>query len=131
MSNGCPEEPPVKSAKTPKESTGIENAHKFKRYIVMGLNAKTIPLNIGLLNRSVAAEENQFERSAYTHNCWIKDIANWADKMLGGTRGIKQVVLVGDISAAKESIEKGAAADKRQVVLGHMLKIYIGSENYA
>lgn len=41
------------------------------------------------------------------------------------TRGVEQVVLVGDISAAKEAIENGAAVDKRQVGLRHMLGISI------
>ena len=41
------------------------------------------------------------------------------------TRGIEQVVLVGDIDAAREAIENGAATDKRQVGLGQMLKSII------
>lgn len=47
------------------------------------------------------------------------------------TRGVEQVVLVGDICAVKEAIEKGNAADKRQIGLGHMLSIFVGKENYA
>lgn len=42
------------------------------------------------------------------------------------TRGVEQVVLVGDICAAKKAVEDGAAADKRMVGLGHMLKLMIG-----
>lgn len=83
MANESPEVPPVGTAKTPKERTGLENAHKFKSYIENGLKTKSLPLNKGLLNRSVAAEENEFGRSAFLQNSWIKDIANWADTMLG------------------------------------------------
>ena len=39
------------------------------------------------------------------------------------TRGVEQVVLVGDIEAAKKAVVDGAAADKRDVGLGHMLKL--------
>ncbi len=44
------------------------------------------------------------------------------------TRGVEQVVLVGDIEAAKKAIEDGAAADKRDVGLGHMLKLVLGDD---
>lgn len=42
------------------------------------------------------------------------------------TRGIEQVVLVGDIEAAKEAVEDGAAADKRTVGLGPLLILALG-----
>ena len=39
------------------------------------------------------------------------------------TRGIDQVILVGDIQTAKDAIESGAAVDQRQVGLEHMLRL--------
>jgi exodeoxyribonuclease V alpha subunit len=38
------------------------------------------------------------------------------------TRGAEQVVLIGDIEAAKRAVENGSSADKREVGLGHLLK---------
>ena len=37
------------------------------------------------------------------------------------TRGVEQVVLVGDIEAAKQAVEAGAAGDRRQVGLGCLM----------
>jgi exodeoxyribonuclease V alpha subunit len=42
------------------------------------------------------------------------------------TRGVEQVVLVGDIAAARAAVESGAIADRRHVGLGHMLRLAIG-----
>jgi len=42
------------------------------------------------------------------------------------TRGVEQVVLVGDIEAAREAVKNGAAADKRTVGLGHLLRLILG-----
>lgn len=41
------------------------------------------------------------------------------------TRGIEQVVFVGDIDIAKAAVESDVVADKRQVGLGHMLKFIL------
>ena len=43
------------------------------------------------------------------------------------TRGVEQVVLVGDIGAARAAVESGAIADKRIVGLGHMLRLLLGN----
>ncbi len=43
------------------------------------------------------------------------------------TRGVKQVVLVGDIEAAANAVRSEAHADKRQVGLGHLLKLEVHS----
>lgn len=46
------------------------------------------------------------------------------------TRGVEQVIFVGDIDAARKAVESGAAADKRQVGLGHLLKLVLdGGDN--
>jgi len=42
------------------------------------------------------------------------------------TRGIEQVVLVGDIGAARAAVEGGAIADRRMVGLDHMLRLTLG-----
>lgn len=42
------------------------------------------------------------------------------------TRGVEQVVLVGDIDAAREAVKNGASADKRTVGLGHLLRLTLG-----
>lgn len=39
------------------------------------------------------------------------------------TRGVEQVVLVGDIEAARDAVKNGAAADQRTVGLGHLLRL--------
>jgi exodeoxyribonuclease V alpha subunit len=65
------------------------------------------------------AQGSQFKRLIIT----IKK-GHLLDKALiytGITRGIEQVVLVGDIEAAREAVEGGAAADTRQVGLGRLL----------
>lgn len=41
------------------------------------------------------------------------------------TRGVEQVVLIGNIEAAKAAVESGAAASKRQVGLGYLLNIIV------
>lgn len=42
------------------------------------------------------------------------------------TRGVEQVVLIGDIDAAREAVKNGAVADKRTVGLGHLLRLVLG-----
>lgn len=46
------------------------------------------------------------------------------------TRGVSQVVLVGDMGAAATAVRSETNADQRQVGLGHLLKLIVGSDNY-
>lgn len=43
------------------------------------------------------------------------------------TRGVEQVVLVGNIEAARSAVKKGTNVVDRQVGLGHMLKLVLGN----
>jgi hypothetical protein len=85
MKVGCPIDIPcVTTAKTPKERIGLENAHKFKAYIEEGLKSESLPTHNGALNRTETAKENSFGRSSFTTNCYIKSVADWAEKFLPG-----------------------------------------------
>ena len=75
--------PEIERSMPDKQKEGILNARKFVTCVEEGLASDSLPLHGGQLNRKKLAEDVGFGRSAYQQNPYIKNIAEWAEKMLG------------------------------------------------
>ena len=75
------------TAKTPTQRRGLENAHRFKDFVDVGLKAGTLPTHNGHLNCKAIATLLNFGRSGYSTNRYICAIVLWAEKEMGLKRG--------------------------------------------